>query len=670
MERPFPAYEGTEPFIFVCYAHEDAALVYPEIARLHEAGFPVWYDEGISPGSEWSAALAEQIQRCAVFLYFVTPRSVEREHCRREISFALDENKLILPVHLEHSNVPPALKLSLSHRQAILRDENPVKTYHHKLDRALRAAISPASNLSKGTVESKPIEGASGSTNRAVAAFRIVASLVAILVIGTIVWRGFIASPPLPADSDSGSREPISLVVIPFRNLTGDEEFEYLADGLSEALMHELRQVPGLRVAPTTSAFYFKRVPTALTEVGSALNVDNALEGGLRVEAGERVRVNFSLIDIGSGMRLADGDIERPLGSLLDLQETLMLAILEALTLQLSPSVARDAAEAGTANDQAFQLYLKAQYLVRDDTADSLTQAAELLRAAIELDPQFFQARQQLVLTLIFGAYRWYNFEATAQEVRNLQREVEEIFGKDFARLEAGKAFLNRDRTTQEALARRHLQSNPSDSTAIREYAILLAQAGLFDTAYAYYKLAQQMDPFDPFFSEKAADMLFSLGKLDEALVEYEHCMRLASKKASCRTQTGLVLLAQGRREEAVTHIKAAGQEQYADCLVGNVHAPCVKNEALPTFSGYMAARSGDLDGAFEWFDRAADLPFSFLDSIRWQSLHQGVDLRGMARYDTLLARIGYTNQFREEVCANARELTPVTGIVVSCSAY
>lgn len=51
MERPFKAYQGDEPYIFVCYAHDDAARVYPEIARLREVGFHIWYDEGISPGS-------------------------------------------------------------------------------------------------------------------------------------------------------------------------------------------------------------------------------------------------------------------------------------------------------------------------------------------------------------------------------------------------------------------------------------------------------------------------------------------------------------------------------------------------------------------------------------------------------------------------------------------
>ena len=53
MEKPFAAYQGTEPYVFVCYAHDDSAIVYPELVWLRNQGVNVWYDEGISPGTEF-----------------------------------------------------------------------------------------------------------------------------------------------------------------------------------------------------------------------------------------------------------------------------------------------------------------------------------------------------------------------------------------------------------------------------------------------------------------------------------------------------------------------------------------------------------------------------------------------------------------------------------------
>ena len=58
---PYPAYRGNEPYVFVSYAHKDKDIVFPEIKRFNDAGFHVWYDEGISPGNEWSDEIAEAL---------------------------------------------------------------------------------------------------------------------------------------------------------------------------------------------------------------------------------------------------------------------------------------------------------------------------------------------------------------------------------------------------------------------------------------------------------------------------------------------------------------------------------------------------------------------------------------------------------------------------------
>ncbi|MEJ2132587.1 MAG: toll/interleukin-1 receptor domain-containing protein, partial [Gammaproteobacteria bacterium] len=88
MERPFRPYEGSDAFVFVCYAHDDDEVVYSDLQRLADQGINLWYDEGISPGTEWSDAIAERIRNCSTFLYCVSPRSVASEYCRQELRFA------------------------------------------------------------------------------------------------------------------------------------------------------------------------------------------------------------------------------------------------------------------------------------------------------------------------------------------------------------------------------------------------------------------------------------------------------------------------------------------------------------------------------------------------------------------------------------------------------
>ena len=83
-KKPFEAYRGDAPYVFVSYSHRDTGAVDAELVRLRRLGFNVWYDEGISPGSQWTDELAERINNCALFLFLVTPRSVKSRNCQDE----------------------------------------------------------------------------------------------------------------------------------------------------------------------------------------------------------------------------------------------------------------------------------------------------------------------------------------------------------------------------------------------------------------------------------------------------------------------------------------------------------------------------------------------------------------------------------------------------------
>ncbi len=133
MDKPFPAYVGDAAYIFVSYAHADADIVYPEISWLHEQGFNVWYDEGIEPGSVWRDELAKAIAGASLFLFFATPTSVERPHCRREVDFAVDREMPIITVYLEPTELPDGMQLSLSSVQAVFKYEEKAHEYRRKL---------------------------------------------------------------------------------------------------------------------------------------------------------------------------------------------------------------------------------------------------------------------------------------------------------------------------------------------------------------------------------------------------------------------------------------------------------------------------------------------------------------------------------------------------------
>ena len=114
-------YEGKEAYIFISYAHKDAQQVFSILAELEKRDYRYWYDEGITPGSEWPEDVARHLNDAAVMIAFISPHSMASENCRREINFALSKGKEFLSIVLEPTDMPLGMEMQLSSHQSILR---------------------------------------------------------------------------------------------------------------------------------------------------------------------------------------------------------------------------------------------------------------------------------------------------------------------------------------------------------------------------------------------------------------------------------------------------------------------------------------------------------------------------------------------------------------------
>lgn len=115
------AYEGSENYIFISYAHKDSEAVYPVLNMLQQNNYRFWYDDGIAPGSEWPENIAQHLNGSALVIAFVSPNSMASPNCRREINYALSKNKPFLSVFLEPTEMPPGMEMQLSAQQSIFR---------------------------------------------------------------------------------------------------------------------------------------------------------------------------------------------------------------------------------------------------------------------------------------------------------------------------------------------------------------------------------------------------------------------------------------------------------------------------------------------------------------------------------------------------------------------
>jgi len=121
ISAPFDAYGGNEPYVFVSYAHIDAAAVYPEIKKMHQNGVRIWYDKGIEEGNEWPAEIEKALNSCTVFIVFLSNHAVESVNIRNEIHLALKKKKEFLAIYLEKTDLKFGLELTISSLQHVTK---------------------------------------------------------------------------------------------------------------------------------------------------------------------------------------------------------------------------------------------------------------------------------------------------------------------------------------------------------------------------------------------------------------------------------------------------------------------------------------------------------------------------------------------------------------------
>jgi adenylate cyclase len=213
-------------------------------------------------------------------------------------------------------------------------------------------------------------------------------------------WRKLIASvralaPKVVAESSARPRrQQVCVCVLPFQNMSGDAEQEYFSDGISEDITTDLSKISALGVIARNTAFTFKGQSVDVCEVARKLGVSHVLEGSVR-KAGGRVRINAQLIDGTSGDHVWAERYDRDLEDIFAIQDEISKAIVRALKLKLLPEEKKAIEQRGTANIEAYNLYLLArQYWVTGNYGDQRREerVMRMCSRAVQIDPHYAQA--------------------------------------------------------------------------------------------------------------------------------------------------------------------------------------------------------------------------------------------------------------------------------------
>src|ERR1700704_2317855 len=206
--------------------------------------------------------------------------------------------------------------------------------------------------------------------------------------------------PPLKSQAAPADKEMPSIAVLPFINMSRDEENEYFADGLSEELLNVLAKIRGLRVALRTSAFSFKGKGVEIPPVAQKLNVATVLEGSVR-KSGKRVRITAQLIEVATDSHLWSESYDRELEDIFAVQDDIAQSVVKELRSALlgekpdASATAAVKAEVQAAakgrgeNAEAYRLYLQGRFFEDRWSLPDMAKAIDYYQQALDIDPAF-----------------------------------------------------------------------------------------------------------------------------------------------------------------------------------------------------------------------------------------------------------------------------------------
>jgi len=439
-----------------------------------------------------------------------------------------------------------------------------------------------------------------------------------------------------------GQPQAVRMAVLPFVNLTGDPEQEYLSDGITQEMITELGRLhpEGLSVIARSSVMRYKGGDTPIDQIGRELNVEYVLEGSARREA-DRVRITAELIHVADQTQLWADRYERELAGILAVQSEVAQEVARALALELLPTEQQSPlATARTVNPEAYDAYLQGSYHWKKLTPEGLDTGQRYFELALEKDPSYAPAfeglawvwavRQQINITPPHEA----GPKAKAAALRAI--ELDEDYAGAHAALAVVRTWTDWDWAGAEVEWRRALELEPNRANAHAFYAHFLAITGRIDEGVQHGERAIELDPFNALFHGLYALVLYYDRRYDDAVAAANTTLTIQPDEGRARTARWLSLYAKGMHEEflalqreniardpervaafeqglAEAGFKGA-QRRIADVIAARYGTPggwSAKTVAQHYLFAGDSARALDwLEQAFE--DRDPDLPFIF----------------------------------------------------------
>ena len=361
--------------------------------------------------------------------------------------------------------------------------------------------------------------------------------IVALAAMAAVYWNFTLRQPSIePASADKMAYplpEIPSIAVLPFDNLSGDPEQEYLVDGITENITMALSRIPDMFVIACNSTFTYKGKPTKAKQVAEELGIRYVLEGSVQ-KSGERLRITAQLIDAIKGHHIWAERYDRELKDIFVLQDEITIKIISAIDKKLlkGGELAVHNWSSDTKSLQAYQKLMEARRHLERGTPEELDLARKLSEEAISLDPEYSAPYRVLSHTHMMDTRR----------------------GKSKSRRDSiDKAF----ELAQKVLAMDN--SNPNNHSIMGNVYLMKRE---YEKAIAEFERAVALDPNHAMSFMWLAQGLTTTGRPQEAISLLKKSMRLSplskTHASMCLWRLGRAYYANGQYEQAISALKKA----------------------------------------------------------------------------------------------------------------
>jgi serine/threonine protein kinase/TolB-like protein/Tfp pilus assembly protein PilF len=350
-----------------------------------------------------------------------------------------------------------------------------------------------------------------------------------------------------------GSKERVSVAVLPFRIKDADPNAAYLSDGITNILITNLSRLQGLSVPALNSVYLYKDESTNPQSIGRELGVETILKGAVEQQK-DHLFISVELIDAQSNERIWSKLYQALSADFLSLQPEMVNDVARELGLKPTPEEQKKIAHRYTNDVEAYNLYLKGRYLWSQRTDFGFRKAVDYFQQAIKKDPNYALAYSGLADSFsLMAAYKMVPQKKPFMEAKSAALKALELDG-DLAQAHTSLALVSWlydwDWQRADREFRQAMELDPQYPIAPHWYGLYLGEMGRPDEALASINKALAIDPRSPYIHADLARILFYARRYDESLAQYRRTMGIAPNFSTYYGELSYLYEQMGMEEE------------------------------------------------------------------------------------------------------------------------